>query len=183
MTLQSSDSNQHYDHNTLVEIYEKHSAELYRYAYRLTGDPAVAEECVSETFDRFLHGLRKNNQPLQNVRAYLYRITHNSAVDYLRSTRPQINLQHVERIADQQSNPSRIITANLDREQIRNALQQLTPEQQMVIQLRFLEEWSHDEVAELLGKTSEASRALQYRALAALRELLEREDYEQQPRP
>jgi DNA-directed RNA polymerase specialized sigma24 family protein len=42
----------------------------------------------------------------------------------------------------------------------------------MVIELRFIEEWSHDKVAEILGKTVDATRALQYRALTSLRQLL-----------
>jgi DNA-directed RNA polymerase specialized sigma24 family protein len=41
-----------------------------------------------------------------------------------------------------------------------------------VIELRFLEGLSHEEVASLLGKTVEATRAMQYRALTALRQML-----------
>lgn len=178
MTMQSTSAITEYDHERLVEIYEKHSPELFRYAYRLMGDPAMAEECVSETFDRFLHGLQSKSQSIRNVRAYLYRIAHNYIVDYRRSARPQADLETMEQMPDQSSNPSRVTAENFKRERIRTALLQLTAEQQMVIQLRFLEEWSHDEVAEILGKTSEASRALQYRALAALKEILEREENE-----
>jgi RNA polymerase sigma factor (sigma-70 family) len=48
----------------------------------------------------------------------------------------------------------------------------LPAEQQQVVQLRFIEDWSHEEVASLLGKTVEATRALQHRALASLRKIL-----------
>jgi DNA-directed RNA polymerase specialized sigma24 family protein len=48
----------------------------------------------------------------------------------------------------------------------------LPPEQQQVIQLRFIEDWSHEEVAGYLGKTVEATRALQHRGLASLRKML-----------
>jgi RNA polymerase sigma-70 factor (ECF subfamily) len=65
----------------------------------------------------------------------------------------------------------------MDQERVRHALQRLSPEQRLVISLRFLEERSHEEVALVLGKTVEATRALQHRAIAALRQmLLQQED-------
>jgi RNA polymerase sigma-70 factor (ECF subfamily) len=175
MTMNTASRPRTYDHAELVKIYEDHNAEIYRYAYRLVGDSMVAEEFVSETFGRFLHGLRQDRQPVQNVRAYLFRIAHNLVVDHFRKSPAEDPLELVERIPDQQNEPSRLSSENRDRERIRAALRQLTPEQQMVVQLRFLEDWSHEEVAELLGKSSEASRALQYRALAALKSLLEQD--------
>lgn len=178
MTVYAATQPTHYDQGELVEIYENHSPEIFRYAYRLAGDSAVAEECVSETFGRFLHGLRQDRGPIHNVRAYLFRIAHNYIVDHYRQSPAEADIHAVERVPDQKSNPARVLAENRDRERIRKALRQLTPEQQMVVQLRFLEEWSHEEVAELLGKTSEASRALQYRALAALKALLEQEENE-----
>ena len=45
----------------------------------------------------------------------------------------------------------------------------LPEEQRMVIALRFLDGWSHDRVAEFLGKSIESTRALQYRAFVSLR--------------
>jgi len=55
---------------------------------------------------------------------------------------------------------------------LRAALLRLSPEQQQVIQLRFLEDWSYEQVAAVLGKNLEATRALQHRALSALRRML-----------
>jgi RNA polymerase sigma-70 factor (ECF subfamily) len=48
----------------------------------------------------------------------------------------------------------------------------LPAEQRQVIELRFLEGWSHDAVALALGKTIEATRAIQHRAVTALRQML-----------
>jgi DNA-directed RNA polymerase specialized sigma24 family protein len=46
----------------------------------------------------------------------------------------------------------------------------LPEEQRMVIELRYLENWSHKEVSSFLGKTVEATRALQHRSMVTLRE-------------
>ncbi len=75
--------------------------------------------------------------------------------------------------ADPQDNPLEAVAANLEIERVRKALWRLPAEQRLrVIALRFLEERSHEEVAAILGKTAEATRALQHRALEALRRLL-----------
>jgi RNA polymerase sigma-70 factor, ECF subfamily len=162
------------DKSTLSELYERHSPGLFRYAVRLLGDSDLAEECVAETFSRLLQALQKGSGPLDNAQAYLYRIAHNWVTDYYRSRRPDDPLNY-ELPGDAQENPAAVADGNLEREKVRQALLNLPPEQRQVIMLRFFEEWPHTEVAQLLGKTPEATRALQSRALAALRAMLVRE--------
>ena len=164
----------------ITQMYEEYSPEIYRYAYRLLGDQNTAEDCVAEVFSRFLNGLQYGNRPRENSRAYLFRIAHNWIADYYRSKASAIHIELVESVQDfPGTNPALLVSEAQEVEQVRSALRQLSREQQMVIQLRFLEDWSHDEVAHLLGKTSEATRALQYRALAALRHVLNRNNGEQ----
>ena len=71
------ESAQRLDKQALIGIYEQHSGELYRYAYRLSGDKDLAEECVSETFSRLLKAIRKDRIPSVNLRAWLFRVAHN----------------------------------------------------------------------------------------------------------
>jgi RNA polymerase sigma-70 factor (ECF subfamily) len=75
---------QQLDKQSLVRVYEEYSPGLYRYAYRLLGDQDLAEECVAETFSRFLQVIRRGRSPDGNLRAYLYRMAHNWAVDFYR---------------------------------------------------------------------------------------------------
>jgi RNA polymerase sigma-70 factor (ECF subfamily) len=108
----------------------------------------------------------------ENVRAYLFRIAHNWIVDHYRRQPPaQMSLEEDLHV-DPEGNPSQLVAQELDRQRIRFALVQLTPEQRQVIELRFIENCSHLEVAAALGKTVEATRALQKRAVEALRQKL-----------
>jgi RNA polymerase sigma-70 factor (ECF subfamily) len=157
----------------LVRIYEQYSPSLYRYAVRLIGDQVTAEDCVAETFSRLLHALRSGGGPTENIQAYLYRMAHNWIVDYYRRREERTGSLEIEEHADPLSNPMHLITQQQDREQIRMALLRLTHEQQQVIYLRFLEDLSHEEVAMAIGKSVEATRALQHRALATLRRMLD----------
>jgi RNA polymerase sigma-70 factor (ECF subfamily) len=159
----------------LVDIYDEFSPAIYRYAVRLLGDRDTAEDCVSETFSRFLQAIRSGGGPKDNVRAYLYRVAHNWITDFYRRSRETTQPLELEDSIDVTTNPSRMVMEEQERHQVRKALLRLPPDQQQVIALRFLEEMSHDEVAVILDKTVEATRALQYRALTTLRHLL-RED-------
>jgi len=58
-------------------------------------------------------------------------------------------------------------------EQARAALRQLTPLQQQIITLRYLEELSNEEIAQVVNRTEGAVKALQHRALNSLRRILE----------
>ena len=65
------------------------------------------------------------------------------------------------------------LAAQMEAEQVRFAMRQLTDEQAEVLSLRFLEGYSIQEVASMMNKTEGAIKALQYRAVATLRQLLE----------
>ena len=161
-----------FDRQSLVAIYEQHNAELYRYAYRLLGDNALAEDCVSETFSRFLKAVRDGMGPVENVRAYLYRVAHNWVTDhYRRQPLPPLSLDADMHGATDPS-PSQVVALEMERDRVRAALLRLPPDQRQVIELRFVEDWSHEAVAATLGKSVEATRALQHRAIAALRRIL-----------
>jgi RNA polymerase sigma-70 factor (ECF subfamily) len=73
---------------------------------------------------------------------------------------------------DGDENPIHKIALDQERERVRKALFSLPIDQRRVLELRFVEGWRHDEVADALGKTPEATRALQHRALAGLRRIL-----------
>jgi RNA polymerase sigma factor (sigma-70 family) len=81
-------------------------------------------------------------------------------------------------LEDEQVNPSHLVSLEMEREQIRIALLKLPEDQQQIIHFRFLEDWSHAEIAGMLGKSSDATRALQYRALNNLRKILVEQDDE-----
>jgi RNA polymerase sigma-70 factor (ECF subfamily) len=160
------------DKQALVAIYEQHSSGIYRFAYRQLGDPGLAEECVSETFSRFLQAVRQGRGPIDNVTGYLYRIAQNCIVDHYRH-KPHLPLPlDVDNHPDPGGDPERAALQQLEEARVRAALQRLPDDQRRVVLLRILEGWSHEQVAKTLGKSIEATRALQYRALAALRRML-----------
>jgi RNA polymerase sigma-70 factor (ECF subfamily) len=164
---------QAFDLACLAAVYDQYSPGLYRYAMRLLGDISLAEDCVAETFARLLKALRAGRGPSQNLRAYLYRVAHNWITDQYRRGPPPASVLDEDLPAGEGTDPAVQADLNLEQRRVRAALQLLTADQRQVVSLRFLEGWENEEVAAALRKPVGAVKALQHRALAALRRLLQ----------
>jgi len=153
-----------FEMDALAQIYDEYNLSLYYYALHLLGNSELAEDCVAETFSRFLKALAAKGGPRENVKGYLYRSVHNSITDYYRSRKdgpelddempdtgtPEVNAQ---------------VELRSEQEQLRRAISRLTHDQAQVIGLHFIEEWDLSEIADCMGKTVGAVKALQHRAL------------------
>lgn len=161
-----------FDQQALGQVYDHYSPGLYGYAMRLLGDIDLAEECVAETFSRLLLALRNGGGPRDHLQAYLYRVAHNWMTDrWRRQPVPPMPLEenlHAAPAAD----PAHTMGQRIEQEHARAALACLTSEQRQVVVLKFLEDWSNEEIAYALGKPLGAVKSLQHRALAALRRIL-----------
>jgi RNA polymerase sigma-70 factor, ECF subfamily len=165
-----------FDRQSLVEAYKNYHGELFRYAYRLLGDTGLSEDCVSETFCRFLKAVRDDLGPVENLRAYLYRVAHNWITDYYRGQpKNQVPLD-AELHGEPEANPSLLVGDQLEQERVRAALLQLPSDQQQVLVLRFVDDLPHEEVAKVMERSIQATRTLQHRALVSLKKQLLLED-------
>jgi RNA polymerase sigma-70 factor, ECF subfamily len=163
------------DSKVLADIYDRYSPEIYSYAIRLLGDASLAEDCVSDTFSRFLFALKNSRGPVQYLRAYLYRIAHNWITDlYRRQPPPPEELD--EEMEDQSPGPSIQAENTLRAHQTHRALMLLTPEQRQVIMLRYVVGMEMEEIAESLAKPLGAIKALKHRGIEALRTLLQKDE-------
>ena len=163
---------QAFEMDSLATIYDTFSPAIYTYSQRLLGNEALSEDCVAETFSRFLHAIKNGYGPDKNLRAYLYRIAHNWITDYYRRHHPdQPGDEQLEQIADCFDVHS-LVEKNISRGQVRTALLHLPEQQRQVIILRYLEGWEHSEIAQSLGKSVNAVKVIQHRAVQTLRKRL-----------
>ena len=157
------------DSNALAAIYDRYSPRLYRYAMRLLGDASTAEDCVAETFSRFLQALQANKGPRDYLQAYLFRAAHNIIADHYRR---QPAIEELDEFQPDEGDTEESARLNLRQRHVRAALRELTDDQQQVIALKFLEGWDNDEIARALRKPIGAIKSLQHRALASLKRKL-----------
>lgn len=167
---------QQFDHPALAQIYDTYSPGLYRYAMRLLGDQNLAEDCVAETFSRFLQALLTKRGPESYLQAYLYRMAHNWIVDHYRRE-PMQPVELTEEHQDENADPEKDAGQHLRQERLRMAIKKLTPEQQQVIALKYLDGWKNEEIARSLKKPVGAVKSMQHRALANLQRILNREEF------
>lgn len=156
----------------LSAIYDDYHQPIYSYIYRRVGDVELARDLTADVFRRFLQAIHDETGPRENIRAWFYRVAHNIVVDHYRR---QQNRQHYpleENIIEAGDDPVKTAELNLRTEKVRTALLRLTPDQQQVVALKFLEGMSNKEVAEITGKPIGAVKSLQHRALASLQRQL-----------
>jgi RNA polymerase sigma-70 factor (ECF subfamily) len=165
-----------FDNQTLAQIYDTYSPGLYRYSMRMLSDQDLAEECVAETFSRFLQALQAKRSPRSYLQAYLYRVAHNWIVDHYRQE-PKEPVELTEEHRDEYANPEADTSRHLRQEGLRMALRKLTPDQLQVIALKYLDGWKNEEIARSLKKPVGAVKSLQHRALATLQRILNREEF------
>ena len=154
-------------------LYDRHVSAVYRYVYYRVRNDAEAEDLTSEVFMKALRAISRY-EPRQAFLAWLYRIARNSVIDHVRRGGRQVSfedaLEHPE--VHNAVDPDLEVLAGSDSATLRSALGRLTPLQQEVIVLRFLEGYSTDEIAKLIGKREGTVRGIQFRALGALRQLI-----------
>ena len=162
---------QQFEEEALARIYDTYSPGVYRYAVHLLGDAVLAEDCVADTFYRYLQALRSGGGPRDHLQAYLYRIAHNWITDHYRR-QPSQPLPLFEDQASGEENLLQIVLNRIEKSQVRGAIRCLTPDQRQVITLKYLEGWENETVALVLEKPLGAVKSLQHRALEALRRML-----------
>lgn len=164
------------DNAALGKLYDRYAPRIYAYVYRRTGDVHLAEDLTGDVFVRVVQAIHAKQFWHTSFQAWLYRVAHNLVVDHYRRQRA-VELELNEQLttdADDDDPATRSAEA-LEYGQVRAALVQLTLEQQQVLSLRFGEELTARETAEVMGKNVGAIESLQHRALAALRRILGRE--------
>ena len=164
------------DREAFAALYRARVADVGRYVGSMMRDVHRAEDVVAQTFLLAWRDLPKLRRP-ERFDAWLFRIARNQAMSELRR-RPAASLDEAADPPDPSrfSSPHAVVEAREYVERIEWALDRLPETQRQVVVLRFLRGFSHAETAAQLGSTEEATRALQYRALARLRRLMEEQE-------
>jgi RNA polymerase sigma-70 factor (ECF subfamily) len=158
------------DQMAFAELYETYRPLVYRFLRRrLDGSDEVVEDLTEDVFVKVYEKLDRYVERGLPFTAWLYRIAHNHLVDYLRSL-PRMTAQSLDDVTEvPEVAASAAYSRVLDRQSLEPAMARLTPEQRQAIELRFMEGMSVAETAKTMGRSDEAVKKLQARALANLR--------------
>ena len=156
-------------------LYDRYVDAVYRYVFYRVRNEAEAEDVTSDVFMRALRAIPKY-EPRQAFLAWLYRIARNAVIDRSRrqAARQQVSFEDAlaHPNADQVVNPDAGLLAGSDASVVRVAMQQLTPLQQEILVLRYVEGYDTKTISKLVGKRDGTIRGIEFRALSALRALI-----------
>jgi RNA polymerase sigma-70 factor (ECF subfamily) len=157
------------DRAALEELYLVHFDRIYSYLHLSVRNRQDAEDLTNQTFVKMLESIDRFEWRKAPFSAWLFRIAHNLAMDHFRAGRrwqpeesPPEPPGAMERSAEEAAFQS------LGRRSMLEMIEELSPDQQQVLTLKFVFGFVNAEVATILGKTEGAVKSLQHRALESL---------------
>jgi RNA polymerase sigma-70 factor, ECF subfamily len=162
------------DRAAFSDLYALYCPKIYAYVLRhVGGEVEVAQDITSDVFLKAVEHIGTYRFQDVPFSSWLYRIAHNRVIDHYRRV-PKLQpvpLEDEEPLAKMAV--SLDVSWILNRKVLNDALGLLTPEQRKVIVLRLIQSRSVAETAGVLGRSEEAIKQLQRRALATLERILQ----------
>lgn len=152
---------------TFHDLYERYSAEVYRFAVWLSGDPAEADDITSETFIRAWTS--KSKIRTETVKAYLFTIARNLYLEGQRKAQRQVAM--VSEYADPAPRPETVVEERLDLQAVLGTIQDLPEVDRAVFLLRVQHQLAYAEIARMMALSVSAAKVKVHRVrlkLAAL---------------
>jgi RNA polymerase sigma-70 factor (ECF subfamily) len=160
------------DAEAFGDLYELYLDEIYRYIYYRVAEQAEAEDLTEMVFLKAWETLPESSEPMDDIRAWLYRVAHNLVIDRHRTRKPTVPLEETLTQGEHATPEGTALNLDASRE-LALKIGQLKPMFQQVLLCRFVSDMSHAETARTMGLREGHVRVLQYRALKEIRRLLE----------
>jgi RNA polymerase sigma-70 factor (ECF subfamily) len=163
------------DEEALTAIFDQFAPAIYKYTLRLCHDQIVADNIVGDVFAQLLEQFGQGKGPRTNLRSYLYQTAYHLVVDRSRDNQHNAPLEvAMSTYAGGQFAPTQSqIEERVMMEALISAMNtELTEDQRHVIILRFLEDFSLKETAEIIGKEVNNIKVIQNRGIAKLRKAM-----------
>jgi RNA polymerase sigma-70 factor (ECF subfamily) len=162
--------------DALEELYLLHFDRIYSYLHMSVGNRHDAEDLTTQVFVKMLESIGKFRWRSAPFSAWLFRIAHNLAMDHFRANKrwqPEEDVPEPD--PGDRSAAEEEALESIGRESMLEMIGKLSHEQQQVLTLKFVFNFSNAEAATILGKTEGAIKSLQHRALASLQRQLQKQ--------
>ena len=162
------------DGDAFGRLYDMHVDRVYRHIYYRVNSNADAEDLTQQVFIKAWQAIGRYKKTASPFLAWLIRICHNLVIDFYRAKKSEIYMDFDIVATKPETDPEHIAEANFNRQQMRQVINKLHGDQQQVILMKFIEDFSYSEIATALGKSEGNIRVILYRGLAKLKTIMEK---------
>lgn len=164
------------DEVAFAELYDEFANRIYAFIRMKVFGSNEAEDILQDVFLKAWNGTKKLSLENLNYSAWLYKVASNTINDHYRKhykSAQTVPLEEAkETIAKETATTS--IHLEFDKKIIQENLDKLPPHFKQVIELRFFQEFSINETAQILDKNNVTIRVWQYRAIKQLEKLFQK---------
>jgi RNA polymerase sigma-70 factor (ECF subfamily) len=141
------------DAEAFATLYDRHSRAAFSLAYRMMGERQASEDLAQDAFLKVWRSASSYRAERGSVRTWILSIVHNRGIDQIRSQASRRRTQEEIEASAPRSQPSEAFAEtwrNSQREQVREALGTLPPEQLKILELAYFSGYTHMEISNLL---------------------------------
>ena len=154
-------------------LYDHYQPRIYRFIYLKVSHREEAEDLTHQVF---LSAFEKISgfkiKTSASFSGWVYSIARNKVIDHYRTRKNAVDIETVQ-IPELKDSREDIMDAAMEMEKARRAILKLSPIEQDVVVMRFIEELSPKETAKVLNRSEISVRVIQHRAVKNLRAIIE----------
>lgn len=151
----------------LEEIYNKYHKTIYGIAFSILKNKDDSEDIVQSVFIK-IHTLDNSKLPKDNVSSWLYTLTKNEALQFLRKQKSNIDLDSIYDLVDNNNEIDKLI----NKETYNKLISKLSPKEKEIVSLKIISNLSFEEISQLLGEKTATIKWRYYKSIYSLRLLL-----------
>jgi len=161
-------------------LLDRHLKSVYNFLFRLVGDLPTAQDLTQETFFKAWKNLRHFDRK-KSFKTWLFTIARNNAYDHLRKKRPtpfayfedNEGNSWINNMADEEMLPDELLVRIEREKNISKLIKKLPKKYQIILLLRYKDDFSLAEIAEILGQPYNTIKSQHQRGLMKLRKIIE----------
>lgn len=159
------------DKEAVAQIYRDYVESIYQFVRLRVGDAQVAEDITSTVFMTLIDDFAKGKGPRSSLRGWLFQVARYKIYDTY-GQQHTLPLETINQLESFTGNPEVELGQSLNRDMLRALIGQLSPDQQEILLLRFDQQLSLQETADIMSKNINTVKTLQLRAVKRLRKLI-----------
>ena len=157
-----------YGNNIAFEkLYKNYKNLVYKIAYSILKNPHDSEDIVQIVFEK-IYSMDKEKLPTRNESSWLYSVTKNETINYLKKKKNYVDLDDIYEIEDNNNEINKLI----NQDSYNRLISKLNDNEKEIISLKILSNLSFEEIAKILNKPTGTIKWRYYKSVNTLKLLL-----------